>query len=330
MERISIFNYEAYYLDYLEGKLSEKDAALLFEFLEQHPECKLDDEEFTSIVSEELTLDNSLKQSLKQVDENDNISLNNLDHFLIAQAEGILESEKETELENFVVANNLQQEKRLIAATYFDQNEQYIYADKAELKQTVQVRLWPYAAAAASVLIIVMIYLFGGQGSVIEPNQQILANDQQESPEKIQNNPKNEQENSTKQNEDSYALTTEPSPVSKGQPVLVAKELPNTRSENLALENVPVRRILSPKVALELEPLSQQLVSNPPTYVEPQNQDYATLHFNGINNPIKPITKALSEKTNREIDFRSGKSNTDDSKGFFVKIGKFEFSRKKH
>ena len=44
MEKISIFNYEAYYLDLLEGNLSEEDTALLLDFLEQHPHLKLDHE----------------------------------------------------------------------------------------------------------------------------------------------------------------------------------------------------------------------------------------------------------------------------------------------
>ena len=43
MERISIFNYEAFYLDYLEGRLNQEDSALLLLFLESHPELIVED-----------------------------------------------------------------------------------------------------------------------------------------------------------------------------------------------------------------------------------------------------------------------------------------------
>jgi len=41
MEHISIFNYEAFYLDFLEGTLSEEDTALFLKFMEEHPELRL-------------------------------------------------------------------------------------------------------------------------------------------------------------------------------------------------------------------------------------------------------------------------------------------------
>ena len=51
-----------------------------------------------------------------------------------------------------------------------------------------------------------------------------------------------------------------------------------------------------------------------------------------MENPIEPITNFLSDKTKREIDFKKTKKNGNpkNGKGFFIKIGNFEISRKKH
>ena len=59
METINSTNYEAFYLDFLEGNLNEEETALLFVFLDENPEFKLDDSEFFTIEDDSITLDNS-------------------------------------------------------------------------------------------------------------------------------------------------------------------------------------------------------------------------------------------------------------------------------
>ena len=69
MERISIFNYEAFYLDYLEGNLSQEDNALFLAFLSQHPELKMDEEEIDFLLPiEEVSLTTNFKAGLKAID----------------------------------------------------------------------------------------------------------------------------------------------------------------------------------------------------------------------------------------------------------------------
>jgi hypothetical protein len=68
-----------------------------------------------------------------------------------------------------------------------------------------------------------------------------------------------------------------------------------------------------------------------PTKVETiRNSDYASLGFQEMNNPIKPVTSRLGDLVNQEVDFRTAKASEKNSGGFYLKIGKFELSHKKH
>ena len=68
-ERISIFNYEAFYLDHLEGTLGEQDTALLLEFLESHPNLIVEEDELMFLNQADETLIFSDKESLKIVSD---------------------------------------------------------------------------------------------------------------------------------------------------------------------------------------------------------------------------------------------------------------------
>ena len=43
-----------------------------------------------------------------------------------------------------------------------------------------------------------------------------------------------------------------------------------------------------------------------------------------LTNPVKPITRKLSEVIKKPIEFAKGKNEETQRKGFFIKIGKFE------
>jgi hypothetical protein len=73
MERISIFNYEAFYLDYLEGRLNQEDSALLLLFLESHPELIVEDGLDSFAIDENVVLNPKIKNSLKEVDETSSV-----------------------------------------------------------------------------------------------------------------------------------------------------------------------------------------------------------------------------------------------------------------
>ncbi len=56
----------------------------------------------------------------------------------------------------------------------------------------------------------------------------------------------------------------------------------------------------------------------------PQGEDLA------MENPIEPVTNFISDKAKTEVEFKRRKAEGKKKGGFFLKIGKFEFSKNKH
>ena len=152
MEHISIFNYEAFYLDFLEGTLSEEDTALFLKFMEAHPELRLEDEAMLAIQNEFVSLDQSFKENLKQILYNETvISFNNVEQFLIAQLEGLLSETKNTELNVFLVQYPaLLQLQHVYESTKLNPDLSVVYTQKSSLKQARRVALWPILSFAAA------------------------------------------------------------------------------------------------------------------------------------------------------------------------------------
>ena len=94
------------------------------------------------------------------------------------------------------------------------------------------------------------------------------------------------------------------------------------------MEKLRPKNLITSLDEKQIEPIAKRI------YVDPApaetRQDYAMLHFSEMDNPIEPITKMISKQTNSEVDFRRAKKSKNIAYGFFLKIGKFEFSRKKN
>ncbi|MFT5859580.1 MAG: hypothetical protein ACI865_001683 [Flavobacteriaceae bacterium] len=138
-ERISIFNYEAFYLDHLEGTLGEEDTALLLAFLEENPSLKMFDESLPTFDTEDFQLTNSEKYSLKHTEDDEAITLLNVEHFLIASAEGVLPEEKQVELEAFIsIHPELENDQAYFKAAVLSPDESITFEAKNDLKSNLE------------------------------------------------------------------------------------------------------------------------------------------------------------------------------------------------
>src|SRR5581483_8667748 len=96
--RIDKHNYEAYLLDYLEGRLSPAEVSEFLAFIKVHPELGIDGDSFEIITS---TADNKIfpgKEWLKVTTTE--VSLK--DHLLIAKMEGDLYADEEQQLKQLL------------------------------------------------------------------------------------------------------------------------------------------------------------------------------------------------------------------------------------
>src|ERR1051325_1275830 len=101
--RIDKNNYEAFFLDYYEGTLTDTQVQELMAFLEQHPHLKVEFDSFENVslheFEEVISLEN--KEQLKKEEVNEN----NFDLFAIAYAEGRLSPAEQRSLFAFIEKN---------------------------------------------------------------------------------------------------------------------------------------------------------------------------------------------------------------------------------
>lgn len=148
MSKINLHNYEAYFLDSVEGNLTAAEEVQLKSFLEKYPELKaeLDDFENLQLPKEEVQLS---KSALLR---NEETGLLQKEHLLIASAEGALSPEEQKEFNALVVQGpHLLDELALYEKTKLPQ-ERVLFADKDSLKKkSGKLIYWQFYAATASV-----------------------------------------------------------------------------------------------------------------------------------------------------------------------------------
>jgi len=303
MERISIFNYEAFYLDYLEGNLSDADTAMLMAFLEEHPECRME-EELLVTLDEPESFSYQAKNSLKQVDESDAINLSNVEHFIIADAEGILDKQKQSELHEMVAESPvLQETQSRYKAVYFTPDTSLHFQNKRSLKRRESLVLWPYisvAAAAAAVVALVFLTDFdnSGQATKITPKTgtPVFADNDVTAP--------NEQKNTSEVKDDVAATGSRQTYAAATPSNTTTKTASGSKKKQAVLEKMPIRQngIASELFAnVELRPVSvatKSVVPNESNLASASNTGIMAANndrrdYQKMTNPIAPVTKFI-------------------------------------
>ena len=157
---INLNNYEAYFLDYHEGRLSPSLVKELMGFVELHPELREEFESFEPITlqdAEGIKYDG--KEALKK--QLVVISSSNFDEYAIGCMEGTLTVSLQKELEIFIRQNpSYQKDFDLYSKTKLTPDRSIIFEDKPSLKKTRRrPAVFYYWSAAASVAVIIGVYL---------------------------------------------------------------------------------------------------------------------------------------------------------------------------
>lgn len=173
--RINLNNYEAFFLDYMEGKLGPVQVRELFAFLAMHPELKQELDEFEEVVlGEDIVFEN--KHTLKKTEYSEDS--------LIAYTEGLMTPAERRKLELLAAENKeLQKEVALYALSRMQPDASIRFRAKAKLKRgglVVFLQSNPvYMRAAAAVLLLSGLFLLVNKiaftGEPVKP-QPVLAN----------------------------------------------------------------------------------------------------------------------------------------------------------
>ena len=167
MEKIDRHNYEMYMIDYLEGQLSAEQEQEMERFLREHPdvEQELGDLEQMRLVPAGDTFPD--KERLKKKLTLEDAGYSHFDELCISRLEGELTDEQARLFDRMVEASpehrhtwSLYQKTRVLP------DPAVVFDGKADLKKTGRSRvlwmrsLYPWAAMAASVLLLAGLYLF--------------------------------------------------------------------------------------------------------------------------------------------------------------------------
>jgi hypothetical protein len=174
--KINRNNYEAFFIDYLDGKLDEKLVNNFIEFLEQNPELK---EELTlveniSIELEEVTF-NKKELLLKEKYDVEEV----FDEAAIANLEGDISASEKIEFEKYLSKHpEKQKDAGLFQLTKLQPDESIKFSQKHKLFHRTAAKtvlLWSLRAAAV-VIIALSVYTFADKSSEkIKTETQVVA-----------------------------------------------------------------------------------------------------------------------------------------------------------
>lgn len=172
MTSINKNNYEAFFLDYIEGSLDAEQISALMLFVVDHPELK---EELQGLEMIKLKPDTQIrfgeKKLLKKpvVNAVGQINKNNYQEFFAAASENDLNESDSKNLQQFLRSNpDLQKEYELILLCRLQPDASIVFADKDLLKKTPLIslplkRLYYGMAIAASLALLI------GLGLLFDP-----------------------------------------------------------------------------------------------------------------------------------------------------------------
>jgi hypothetical protein len=318
---ITTSNYEAFYLDYLEGNLSAEASAAFEAFIAEHPELAFTTDDFDqALLSPEKTdsLSEFHKQTLKKEVTISDLNSATIDFFLIAKKERQL-----TKKENNLLADWLQSNPQFLVDKQFMDRTTLVpsihdrYLNKATLRKK-EIRIlpiwWGTIAAAASIAL----YFSVGVDPSIHPQQKhVFANKSLEIIDSV-----NIHQQSQKQTTNNKAVVRKPN--RKVETNKKPQILPNS-----IVPIIPPTEVIQQTIAqLPITPLTPIQTVVPTTASVANNSDLAYVPFSEMKNPVAPITEKLTEKLHTPVDFRSARSSEKQKGGFYLKIGKLEISHR--
>lgn len=345
--QIDTTNYEAFYLDYLEGNLSGEALTAFGAFLLAHPELSVEDPQMITLQPTDEAFDPIEKLALKQgIDLND-LTETTLPFFLIAREEGLLTTEQNAHLNHWLEANaHYRQDAELYALTTFEADTDLVYEHKEALKKPlgggrIIPMWWTGVAVAAGLALLITIGLnvntgtTGSQPAVVtasnhpktgpEDTSGTATNNAQQQTAVPSNRGKNNRTNGTPKNN---------STISPTNPTTHPEKLPKRRLNTYQRNNI----MLQETVVASLEKRNASLntgsktVVPMPVIVEPVKpeasvpNDLAWVPVGEMKNPIQPVTSKIATTLNTPVDFRTAKATKRKGGGFYLKIGKLEVS----
>lgn len=328
MEKINLNNYEAWFLDYMEGNLSLEQQEDLFAFLDANPELKseLDDDlgEFT--LSPEFE-GFSAKDSLKVEEGSNLIAMSNVEELMIASVEGQLDIQQENQLDKFIRDNNLTKDYTAYQNTRLqaDLSEKLENKNKLKVKPVIIPLYMRVASIAAVGILLIGLALnnrsaesvsgsmnkgvFLASDSKIKMNALPIKNNYDLSLIGIHIDPNKNQDSDDSQRE--LIIPDQ----------LIVEEI--KEDDTSTIDKTPIEKI---NIENDIVEQTDSIRDNSVTLIENDLSLSGTIE----EEPIKLVTDAAGNLFKKDISFTRDKDvESNEYIAYSVNIGKFQFERKK-
>lgn len=322
MDKINLHNYEAYFLDYVEGNLDAQQQNQLEVFLTKHPDLKAELQDFDNIQLTESKSQESF-QHKKFLKRDEKTSLSHVDTLLIASIEGLLSDGEAQELTRLLSDPKISKQLSAYQKVKLkaDPNISYPYKHSLKRKQAFSFKnSFKYAAAAA---IIFSVFYFN-QSSESRYEWRSLQLPQE------------------KKDDFKLDLPVYSSNKSNNAKVIEQSEkhLIHDKSSIIAeTKQIPLQgpqKLKSPKLE-QAEPILQKSMAALPVksnkdIEEVDNKLDEELAFESLEYSMLPslLFDALNKKLlNEQLNFNQERSSNGKSKGFALNFGGLEISHSK-
>jgi hypothetical protein len=344
--RITVQNIEAYLLDYCTNQLSQKDRVAVDKFILENPEWKVRVEELIHLPVEHVVFPNKDRLK-KEIEENEAVRFdddqNNREYLLFLVSEGQLDVEQKKTIDEWCkIDSAFKKEVEFAQMTRLRPDEETKYPNKTGLKRSEKSRRIIYwlSAAAASIALLIGGYL--GQQSSTKPLLRAQNKTPQASDSLVKNN--TEITSQSKDQKQGVNATLSDLVLNTKQNKAIKQYSQKELVGNDSLTNEEIIQNQLPDQFVEYKPVDTLLKSNE---IDNQMRQFDTLtpKFNVIKTElVKPdeyltgfsptgkrdnwnvVSRKLASISKNKLIIIKGSSNWD----FFIKIGKFSFSRNKY
>jgi len=197
LETINRHNYELFFLDFLDGNLSEKELKDLNRFLKQNPDLKEELEGFEDVRLEPTPVVFKNKRDLIKKTQAQHFEITEFEYLCIADIEKDINSEEKKQLQSELLNSNKKKEFFLFEKTKLEADNCIVYFAKSDLYKRVIAFGYKSVISVAAAAVILLFFLFGNdvftgndkenpkpkfaeeiqQNSVKEPIQKIIKTD---------------------------------------------------------------------------------------------------------------------------------------------------------
>jgi len=162
--KINIQNYEEFFLDYLDGNLTEREIKEMENFLLEYPDLRKELEGMENIVLSRENIIFPFPEDLKQIDLSLPVTEDNFEFFCIAEMEGDITIEQQSAFSEYLKEHpDKKVERTIILKARIKADKNLTYPDKEKIKKSLFVvyrREMTAAAAVAAGIAILLSFWF--------------------------------------------------------------------------------------------------------------------------------------------------------------------------